>query len=310
MTGMRRYVLTRIAAAIPVVLGATVIVFSIMHLTPGDPVRLILGFERASPERIAEVRAQLGLDQPIYVQYVRWLSGALRGDFGISIAAKRSASQLIFERLPYTLELTATAMLISILLGIPLGVISAVKQYTVVDHVSMAVALFWLSMPVFWLGLMLMLLFGLRLGWLPISGSSGIKSLIMPALTLGLPEIGMLARLMRSEMLEVLREDYIMTARAKGLRELIVMYKHALRNAIISVMVYLFLQIPWLVGGAVVVETVFAWPGMGRLMYKAILTKDFPIVQGVIFVIAILTVLFNLLGDIFTGFLDPRIRYE
>lgn len=301
--------LTRLAAAIPVVLGATVVVFSIMHLTPGDPVKLIVG-PRASSERIEEMRKQLGLDQPIHIQYVRWLSGALRGDFGMSISAKRAASRLIFERLPYTLELTATALAISVLLGIPIGVASAVRQYTAVDHVSMAAALFWLSMPQFWLGLMLMLLFGLWLGWVPISGSSGIKSLIMPALTLGLPEIGLLARLMRSEMLEVLREDYIMTARAKGLREFLVTYKHALRNAVISVMVYLFLQIPWLVGGAVVVETVFAWPGMGRLMYKAILTKDFPIVQGVIFIIAILTILCNLLGDIVTGFLDPRIRYE
>ena len=309
MAGMRRYVLTRLAAAIPVVLGATVVVFSIMHLTPGDPVKLIVG-PRASSERIEEMRKQLGLDQPIHIQYVRWLSGALRGDFGMSISAKRAASRLIFERLPYTLELTATALAISVLLGIPIGVASAVRQYTAVDHVSMAAALFWLSMPQFWLGLMLMLLFGLWLGWVPISGSSGIKSLIMPALTLGLPEIGLLARLMRSEMLEVLREDYIMTARAKGLREFLVTYKHALRNAVISVMVYLFLQIPWLVGGAVVVETVFAWPGMGRLMYKAILTKDFPIVQGVIFIIAILTILCNLLGDIVTGFLDPRIRYE
>jgi peptide/nickel transport system permease protein len=308
MAGMKRYVLTRLAAAIPVILGVTVVVFSILYLTPGDPVRLMLG-DRISPERIEEVRRQLGLDQPICVQYVRWLTGALRGNFGISIVAKRSASQLIFERLPYTLKLTVTAMVISILLGIPIGVVSAVKQYTIVDHVSMAAALFWLSMPGFWLGLMLMLLFGLRLGWVPISGSSGIKSLILPALTLGLPQIGMLARLMRSEMLEVLREDYIMTARAKGLQEFLVMYKHALRNAITSVIVYLFLGIPWLISGSVVVEMIFAWPGMGRLMYQAILTKDFPIVQGVILIIAILTVLFNLLGDIATGFLDPRIRY-
>ena len=214
------------------------------------------------------------------------------------------------ERMPYTLELTATALAISLLIGIPIGVISAVKQYTPIDHISMAVALFWLSMPGFWLGLMLMLLFGLRLGWLPISGASGFNSLILPALTLGLPEIGLIARLMRSEMLEVLRDDYVMTARAKGLKEFLVMYKHALRNAIISVIVYLFLQLPWLISGAVVVETVFAWPGMGRLLYKAILSKDFPIVQGVILIIAILTILCNLLGDLVTGLLDPRIRHD
>ena len=307
---MKRYILMRLAAVIPVVLGATVVVFLILHLTPGDPVRLILGHARASPERIEELREQLGLDRPIYVQYGLWLSGVLRGDFGISIGHKRPASGLIYERLPYTLGLTVTAMVIGVLLGIPFGVVSAVKQYTAVDHISMAAALFWLSMPGFWLGLMFMLIFGLWLGWVPISGYSGARSLIMPALTLGLPQVGMLARLMRSEMLEVLREDYIMTARAKGLTEFLVTYKHALRNAAISVMVYLFLGIPWLISGAVVVETIFAWPGMGRLLYRAILTKDFPIVQGVIFVIAILTVLCNLLGDIVSGFLNPRIRYE
>lgn len=306
---MRRYVLYRLIAAIPVILGATLVVFSIMHLTPGDPVRLILG-DRVTPERIEELRIQLGLDKPFYVQYFLWLSGILQGDFGTSVVAKRAASGLIFERMPYTLELTVTALVISTLLGIPIGVISAVRQYTVVDHTSMAAALFWLSMPSFWFGLMAMLVFGLWLAWFPISGYSGLSSLVLPALTLGLPQIGSIARIMRSEMLEVLREDYIITARAKGLTEFIINYKHALRNSIISVVVWIFLGIPWLIGGAVVVETVFAWPGMGRLLYRAILTKDFPIVQGVIFLIAILTIICNLIGDILAGFLDPRIRYE
>lgn len=306
---MKKYLFSRLLSAIPVVLGVTIVVFSILHLTPGDPVRLIVG-PRASQERLEELRHELGLDQPLLIQYLRWLTGVVQGDFGTSLTAKRSARELIMERMPYTLELTATALAISLLIGIPIGVISAVKQYTPIDHISMAVALFWLSMPGFWLGLMLMLLFGLRLGWLPISGASGFNSLILPALTLGLPEIGLIARLMRSEMLEVIRDDYVMTARAKGLKEFLVMYKHALRNAIISVIVYLFLQLPWLISGAVVVETVFAWPGMGRLLYKAILSKDFPIVQGVILIIAILTILCNLLGDLVTGLLDPRIRHD
>ena len=306
---MKRYLFSRLLSAIPVVLGVTMVVFSILHLTPGDPVRLIVG-PRASQERLEEIRHELGLDQPLIVQYMRWLSGVVQGDFGTSLTAKRSALELIMERLPYTLKLTATSLAMSLIIGIPIGVVSAVKQYTPIDHISMAVALFWLSMPGFWLGLMLMLLFGLRLGWLPISGASGFKSLILPALTLGLPEIGLFARLMRSEMLEVLREDFVVTARAKGLKEFLVMYKHALRNAIISVIVYLFLQLPWLISGAVVVETVFAWPGMGRLLYKSILSKDFPIVQGVILIIAILTILCNLLGDLVTGFLDPRIRHD
>lgn len=304
---MRRYVAERLAMCVPVVLGATVVVFSILHLTRGDPARLMLG-HRASAERVQEMRQQLGLDQPILVQYVRWLFGALRGDFGTSIVAKRSASEIILERLPFTLQLTIASLVFSTIVGIPIGVLSAVKQYSVVDYLSMSAALFGLSMPGFWLGLMLMLFFGLRLGWLPISGHSGLKSLILPALTLSLPEIAMLARLMRSEMLEVIREEYIMTARAKGLRESLVMYKHALRNAIAPVVVYLFLGIPWLVSGAVVIESVFAWPGMGQLMYRSILAKDFPVVQGFVFVIALLTVVCNLLGDIVTGFLDPRIR--
>jgi ABC-type dipeptide/oligopeptide/nickel transport system permease component len=306
---MKRYILTRLASLIIVLLGATVIVFSILHLTPGDPVKLILGSARASPERVQELRIELGLDQPLHIQYFKWLSGAVRGDLGKSIAQKIPVSQLILERLPETLKLSISSWLLAVLIGIPIGLISAVKQYTAVDHILMGLALFWFSVPAFWLGLMLMLFFGLRLGWLPISGHGGIKSLVLPVLTLGLPAVGMLARLTRSEILEVFREDYIITARAKGLREIIVMYKHALRNAIAPVIVYLFLRVPWFIGGAVVVETVFAWPGIGRLMYKAILTKDFPIVQGVIFIIAIITVLSNLLGDIVTGILDPRIRY-
>lgn len=309
MADMRRYVLIRLLIAIPVIIGATVVVFSILHLTPGDPVRIILG-DRRTPERIAELTKQLGLDRPIYVQYILWLAGVLRGDFGISIEHKASVSRLLLDRLPFTLQLTITAMVISVLLGIPIGVISAVRRYSIIDHASMAAALFWLSMPGFWLGLMFMLLFGLYLGWVPISGYSGLKSLIMPALTLGLPQIGMLARLMRSEMLEVVHEDFITTARAKGLTEFLVMYKHALRNAIISVTIYLFLNLPWLISGAVVIETIFAWPGMGRLMYQAVLSKDFPIVQGVILIIAVLTILCNLLGDIVTALLDPRIRYN
>jgi peptide/nickel transport system permease protein len=304
---MRRYAIKRLLVAVPVVLGATIVVFSILVLTPGDPASLMLG-HRATPERVAELRHQLGLDQPVYVQYVRWLSGAVRGDLGISVVAKRSATALILERLPFTLQLTGAALIISVVVGIPVGVISAVKQYTIVDYLGMSAALFGLSMPEFWLGLMLMLLFGLTLGVLPISGYSGPKSLILPAVTLSLRELGTLARLMRSEMLEVIREDYVTTARAKGLRETLVMYKHALRNAVIPVVVYLFLGIPWLISGAVVIESVFAWPGMGQLLYKSILAKDFPIVQGIVLLIALLTVACNLLGDIVTAILDPRIR--
>jgi peptide/nickel transport system permease protein len=307
MVGLRRYLLRRLMASVPVMFGATIVVFSILHLTRGDPVSLMVS-HRTPPERVEEIRHQLGLDRPIIVQYGRWLLGLVRGDLGTSIVAKKSVLQLIAARMASTLQLTGTALALSIIMGIPIGIVSAVKQYSAVDYASMSVALMGLSMPGFWLGLMLMLLFGLKLGWVPISGQSGIKSLIVPSVTLALPETATIARLIRSEMLEVIRDDYILTARAKGLRETIVMYKHALRNAIIPVVVYLFLGIPWLVSGAVVIETVFAWPGMGQLMYRSILAKDFPVVQGIVFVIAILTVLCNLLGDILTGLLDPRIR--
>jgi peptide/nickel transport system permease protein len=307
MVGLRRYVIRRLIASVPVILGATLIVFSILHLTKGDPVSLMVS-HRATEERKEELRHQLGLDRPIYVQYARWIYGVMRGDLGDSIVAKRPVLDLILNRLPFTLRLTVTALLLSTIAGIPIGVLSAVKQYSFLDYSSMSVALVGLSMPGFWLGLMLMLLFGLKLGWVPISGHIGIKSLILPSLTLALPETAMIARLIRSEMLEVIHDDYILTARAKGLRETIVIYKHALRNAIIPVVVYLFLGIPWLVSGAVVIETVFAWPGMGQLMYRSIVAKDFPIVQGIVFIIALLTVLCNLLGDVLTGLLDPRIR--
>lgn len=309
MTGMRGYVLKRLGLAVIVVLASTVIVFSILLLSPGDPVRLLIPAQRITPEKIDEIRHELGLDQPVPVQYIRWLGRVVQGDLGTSLATKRAASEMILARLPNTLLLTGAAMIFSIIIGLPLGVISATNQYKPIDHASMGLALFWLSMPGFWLGLMLMLIFGLYLGWVPISGFSGPKSLILPALTLGLPQIGMLARLMRSEMLEVMRDEYIKTARAKGLKEFFVLYKHALRNAVIPVVVILFLGVPWLISGSVVIETVFSWPGIGRLLYRSIMLKDFPIVQAIILVIAILTVLFNLVGDILTGLLDPRIRY-
>jgi ABC-type dipeptide/oligopeptide/nickel transport system permease component len=292
-----------------IVIGVTVITFLIMQLSPGDPVELMAG-PRVTPERIEALKARFGLDKPIYIQYFYWLSRIIQGDFGTSIVTGQPAGMLIYGRVPYTLVLTTAAMSISLLVGIPLGVMSAIRQYSVLDYISTGAAFFWLSMPGFWLGLMLMLIFGLYLGWLPISGYRGLSSLVLPAVTLGLPQIASILRLTRSDLLEVIREDYITAVRAKGMRERIVLYRHALRNAIIPVVMITFLSIPWLIGGAVVIETVFAWPGMGRLLYKAIVGKDFPIVQGIIFIIAILTVLSNLAGDILAAYLDPRIRYE
>jgi len=283
------------------------IVFAILLLTPGDPIRTMAG-ERASEERVQEIRAQLGLDRPWLEQYLRWLGRVVQGDLGISIAAKRPVVQLIREQLPFTLRLTLTALSIGTVLGVILGVLAAVNHNSWIDYLISFTSLFWFSMPGFWLGLMLMLVFGLWLRWTPISGTRGAAALVLPALTLALPQMGSLARLVRTEMLEVLREEYIKTAHAKGVHPIWVFYRHALRNALIPVAVLLFLSIPWLLGGAVVVESIFAWPGMGRLMYQALTQKDFPVVQGLLLIIALSTVLANLLGDIATTLLDPRIE--
>jgi ABC-type dipeptide/oligopeptide/nickel transport system permease component len=304
---MQSYLIQRLLLSVPVLLGVTAIVFAILFLTPGDPVRTMVGV-RATEERVQEIRAQLGLDRPWSEQYVRWLGRTLRGDLGVSIAAKRPVAQLIAEQLPFTLRLTLTSFVIGTLSGIALGVVAAVKQNSWWDHLITYTSVFWFSMPGFWLGLMLILIFGLWLRWTPISGYRGSGALILPALTLALPQMGSLARLVRTEMLEVLREEYMKTARAKGVRPFLLYYRHALRNAMIPVAVFLFLGVPWLLGGTVVIETVFGWPGMGRLMYQALLQKDFPVVQGLLFIIALSTVIANLVGDIATVMLDPRIE--
>ena len=304
---MQHYLTQRLLLSIPVVLGVTVIVFAILFLTPGDPVRAMAG-DRASEARVQEIRAQLGLDQPWPAQYLRWLARAVQGDLGISIAAKRPVTELISEQLPFTLRLTLTALSIGTVLGVLLGVVAAVKQNTWVDRLITFTSLFWFSMPNFWLGLMLILVFGLWLRWAPISGARGSAALILPALTMALPQMGSLARLVRTEMLEVLQDEYIRTAHAKGLHPVWVFYRHALRNALIPVAVLIFLGLPWLLGGAIVIETIFAWPGMGRLMYQALTQKDFPVVQGLLLMIALATVLTNLLGDFVTALLDPRIE--
>ena len=304
---MFRYILKRLVLSIPVILGVTFIAFLILYLTPGDPVINLLG-ARSTPEEQAALREELGLDQPVLVQYGRWLSNVVQGDFGKSILSKQPVMDAISSRIPYTLKLTLTAFLGSIVIGIPIGLLAAVKQNTAIDHISMGFAMFFYSMPDFWFGLMLTLLFSLTLHWLPVSGAYEPKSLILPALALGLPKIGSIARLIRAETLEVMREEYTLTARAKGLSEWVIIFKHVLRNAAIPVMVMLFLSLPWLISGAVVIETIFAWPGMGQLMYQAILRKDFPVIQTLLLMIAFLTVFFNLLGDIVSGLLDPRIR--
>ena len=303
---MQQYIIQRLMLSIPVLLGVTGIVFAILHLMPGDPVRIMAG-ARASEERVQEIRLQLGLEQPVPLQYVRWLGKVVQGDLGTSIASKRSVAQLIGERLPFTLRLTLTSLLVSLVLGISLGVWAAIQHQRWPDYLISYSSLFWFSIPGFWLGLMLILVFGLWLRWTPISGQQGVYALVLPVLSLALPQMGSLARLVRTEMLEVMGEDFLRTAHAKGLHPQIIYYRHALRNALIPVTVLLFLGLPWLFGGSVVIETIFAWPGLGRMMYQALLQKDFPVVQGLLLIFALITVLANLMSDMATTLLDPRI---
>ena len=294
---------------IAIVLFVSVIVFAIMQAMPGDPIDLMVD-TRVSEERVAELKAQWGLDKPAIVQYFYWLGNILQGDFGMSVSMKQNVGDLIMQRLPYTLMLTGAALLIEYLIAIPLGLLAAVKKDRLTDKaLTVGTIVLW-SMPQFWLGVLLMFIFSITLGVLPLSGYSGFASLILPAFTLALPTLAQIFRLTRSEVLDVMRERYVMTANAKGLSSKKVQIKHILRNALIPVTVMFFLSLPWLIGGAIVVENVFAWPGMGQLLWKAISKQDFMVVQGIIFVITILTVICNLIGDIISGILDPRIRLE
>ena len=313
---MLRYIVRRLVATIPVLFGVSVLVFFMVRLIPGDPVLILAGMEAAG-DQVARVRHDLGLDRPIHIQYVSYVGRALRGDMGRSIHSKRPVWEEIKERFPATFELTTVSILIAAFFGIVIGVISAVKQYSIFDHISMVSALASISMPIFLLGLLLMWFFSLYLAWLPTGGRpecfwclDKLKHLILPSLTLSGTALPMIARLTRSTMLEVIRQEYINTARAKGLPERWVIFKHALRNALIPVVTYMGLQYAILLGGAVVTEQIFSWPGMGRLVVEAIRSRDYPVIQGCILFLAMISVGMNLLVDLLYGFLDPKIRYE
>ncbi|MFQ6066785.1 MAG: ABC transporter permease [bacterium] len=333
---MKTYILKRLFMLIPVLLGVSVIVFLLIHLTPGDPARVLAG-ERASAETIATMRAKWGLDRPLPEQYFIWLSKALRGNLGRSIVTHSSVISEIWERFPNTVELTLGAMIIAILIGVAAGILSATKQYSIFDYGSMVGALFGISMPVFWLGLMLMFIFGLILNWLPISGrldtgitlnkitrfyvidslltgnwpalKSTLSHLILPALALGTIPMAMIARMTRSSMLEVIRQDYIRTHRAKGLSERAVIYKHALKNALIPIITVIGLNFGLLLGGAILTETVFSWPGLGRYAVQAVYHRDYPAIQGSVLFIAVTFVIVNLITDIIYAYVNPKIRY-
>lgn len=309
MSDMLEYTVKRLIMGIFVVLAVTALLFGIMQLMPGDPIQLITN-PRVSPKKIAELQRQWGLDKPVYVQYFYWLLHVFRGDFGTSIATGQKVITLIQARLPYTLLLAGSSLILQYIIAIPLGLLAAYRENSRFDNMVVVSTIILWSIPTFWLGILLILLFSIKLKILPVSGYSGFNSIILPIMTATLPYLASTLRLTRSEVLEVLREKYVITAYAKGLNTKKVLIFHVLRNALIPVTVMFFLSLPWLIGGSVIIESIFAWPGMGRLLWKAISTQDFPVVQGIIFIIAILTVISNILGDIITAYLDPRIRLE
>lgn len=307
---MLRFIGGRLIAAIPTVVLVTVLVFLILHLIPGDPAEIFLGENRSTPELLAKVRADMGLDRPLHVQYLSFMGGALRGDFGRSLNNNRPVLGEILGRLPATLELTLAAMTIGVVLGVSLGIISALFHNTWVDTAAMALALVGVSMPIFWMSLLLIFLFSVRLNWFPAIGEGGLERLALPALALGLLSSSTLARMVRSSMLEVLSQDYVRTARSKGLRERTVVLRHALKNALIPTITILGLQFGQLLGGAVITETIFARRGLGRLYVESILNKDFTMVQAMTLFIAIAYVLVNLMVDVAYAAVDPRIAYD
>lgn len=306
---MHKYVLKRILLLIPVLLGVSLLVFAIMSLTPGDPAQLILG-ENAPREAVLKLREEMGLNDPFFIQYLRFVKNAILGDFGRSYTTGREVFGEIFARFPNTFILAILGIIISVCIGIPIGIISATRQYSFLDSFSMIIALLGVSMPVFWLGLMLILTFSVKLGWLPSGGFDGFKSIILPAVTLGVGSAAIITRMTRSSMLEVIRQDYIRTARAKGVAEKVVINKHALKNALIPIITVVGLQFGNLLGGAVLTESVYSWPGVGRLMVDAIRQKDTPtVLAAVVFLAAAFSVV-NLLVDILYAYVDPRIKSQ
>lgn len=303
---MLKYIVRRLIQTIPVILGVTIMVFLLMHLIPGDPAQIIAG-EAAPAHQVEQLRDRLGLNDPLPVQYVKYMGNLVKGDFGQSIRSKRPVLDEISVRFWTTVHIAIYSTAVSVLLGLIAGIVSAVRQYTVSDVVIMIVALFGLSMPNFWLGLMLIQYFSIELAWFPPSGWGTWKQAVLPILTLGTAGAAIIARMTRSSMLEVINQDYIRTARAKGVGEQVVIYKHALKNALIPVVTVVGLEFGALLSGTIITETVFAINGMGRLVMDAIRSRDFPVVQGIVLVFALLFVLVNLIVDVSYRYLNKRI---
>ncbi|WP_097026800.1 ABC transporter permease [Clostridium peptidivorans] len=334
---MLKYIFKRLVLLIPVILGVSILVFLVMHVFTTDPASIILG-QHATAEQVANLREELGLNKPLYLQYFDFIGGVFKGSLGNSLITKTSVTGEILARFPATIELALAAIIIASIVGVIIGVISAVKQNSLVDYLSMVGALLGVSMPIFWLGLMLIILFSVKLHWLPVSGriqigmepvhvtgfylldslitgnmaafKSSLQHLILPAIALASYSTAIIARMTRSTMLEIVKQDYIRTARAKGLYERVVILKHALRNALIPITTVIGLQLGSLLGGAVLTETVFSWPGVGSYTIDAILKSDYPVVQGSVMILAVVFVLVNLIVDLLYAYLDPRIKYS
>ena len=306
---MLQYVIKRLLSTVPVLIGISLLLFFMLRMLPGDPAQVLAG-QMATPEEVELIRHQLGLDRSIHVQYAFFLGRLARFDLGRSARTQNPVTEEIWARLPNTVLLAVVAITLACLFGIPAGIISAVRPYTWLDYVVTSAAIFGISMPVFWLGLMLVVVFSVILHWLPAGGTGSWKHVILPSLTLAAFVVAFIARMTRSSMIEVLSQDYTTTARSKGLKEQVVIIKHALKNALIPIITVVGLQFGLLLGGAVLTETVFAWPGLGRLIVDSILGRDYPVIQGAILVFGLLYILVNLVVDLLYAYVDPRIRYD
>ena len=306
---MFQYVLKRLLSTLPVLIGISLLLFFMLRMLPGDPAQVLAG-QMASAEEIKTIRQQLGLDRPIFVQYGLFLNRLARFDLGRSARTQNAVIHEIWARLPNTVLLAVSAITLACLFGIPAGILSAVRPYTWIDYLCTSMALFGISMPVFWLGLMLVVIFSVLLQWLPAGGIGSWKHLVLPSFTLAVFVVAFITRMTRASMMEALSQDYITTARSKGLKEKVVIVKHALKNALIPIITVVGLQFGLLLGGAVLTETVFAWPGMGRLMVDSILGRDYPVIQGAILIFGLLYILVNLGVDLLYAYIDPRIRYD
>lgn len=309
---MIAYIIRRILQVIPVLIGTTLLLFIIMYVIPGDPVRLMTGERAMDPRRYQEIRHELYLDRPLHLQYAHYINRLIHGDLGRSYQKGRAVIDILKEKYPNSIKLAFAAVLVELLMGITAGIISAVKKYSFIDALVTISTSITVSLPVFWLGMLLQIIFGLKLDWLPMSGigDGGIKYYILPAVTLAAVNTAYAARIVRSQMLEVMRQDYIRTAYAKGLSNFKVIMKHSLKNAMIPVVTYIGLDLGFLMGGAILTETIFNWPGVGYEIYNAVLQRDYPVVLGGVIILVFLFIMINLLVDIFYAFLDPRIRFS